>query len=294
MGLPRQLRIFAAVLATGLTAVASAQTYELVPRPPAEAGERWSREAGWDSSGHSRATLGTLEVRDRPIDGRTRLRTRVEVLGADLLAYDIDRVDHRRDGKTVDLQLAGRRILVEGAGDERRLRPETGGRLGRDEKRFLERMLGAGGFDFDLESFLRPDRPVALGESWGLSLERFLDEAFDSDAVVELDPQRSVGTARLVSIVDRSGARLGRIDYRVILVPSYIEDVDFETALFELRGSAELPVDEPVRWGRSEATITMLFDGRIKRMGIKTHVQLDLRLRGSESVEPPFDPPSPQ
>ena len=260
------------------------------PRGEAQTGWAWHERASWKTTGHTQAKLGPVKVRDQQLDDWLSYSCGVAVHAVDQSApseigvhcLDATYVD---GGKAEDLPVTGLHVLGVGVGREREFTDTDGKKLKKKQRRFFAENFG----DRDPEQknpieFLLPDGAVAVGETWNIDLDA-IQEFFGPDRFV-MDKSRSHARVTLTELVERDGARYGRLAFSTTIVPESIKDGEFEEAKMTLEGSALMPLRGDLPYGELDLDLSMRYLGSIKAKGVNVSLDLDTRTLGYEKKEP--------
>jgi len=249
---------------------------------PAE-GWTWMEQVRWQTTGHTRAVMGGLTVRDRDSVRETTYTCTVQVDAVEdgrpsELELRFAEASLSEDGEPTKLELAGGAYRATGLGEDRSFRTADGKRVKRKPRRFLEQQFGDGGNDDPVELLL-PEHAVAVGETWPLDMDQFV-EYLGRDRFT-LDEEASRATATLTGLVDRDGVEYGQIAFDVLVVPLEITDGTFTQAHMGLTGTAELPLSAAVPYQALEVTVDIRFLGTVRRKAVTIDLDLDLETAGT-------------
>jgi len=249
-----------------------------------EVGWRWAEQAVWRTSGHTRATLGGITVRDKDSVRETSYACDVEVAAVEQgrasgLRLDFDEASISEDGEAEGLGLAGDAFRATGLGDDRSFVRDDGKRPKRRARRFLEQQFADPGDDGDPVALLFPDAPVQVGDTWSPNLDAFVDSLGRERFV--LDEAASSAVATLTAVTDRDGRAFGTIAFEVVIVPSAITDGTFTEARMAIAGTVDLPLDGDSPDQMLAVTVDIRFLGKVRRKAVTVNLDLDLQTVGS-------------
>jgi len=272
------------LLASPLAAQES--TVEFQPREGSQVGWSWTQSESWMSKGHSVVKLGPVKVRNKQLDRHVTFSCGVEVLSVvDLLSsqvalhcWEAVSMDH---GEVEQLPVVGLDVQGLGIGPEREFKSADGGRLKKSLREFFERRFR----DRTPETrepmyLLLPTEPVALGDSWTIDLQ--VIEDWFGEGRFTMNVAQSYARVALTELLVRDDKQYGRLDFSIVIVPDTITDGEFEEARMALRGSALLPLQGDLPYSELELDMDIRFLGRIKRRGVRVHLDIDTELRGAE------------
>ncbi|MCP4867406.1 MAG: hypothetical protein GY898_01645 [Proteobacteria bacterium] len=256
-------------------------------RAEAAVGWDWMEQANWRTSGHTRAKLGGLTVRNTDSVRDTSYACAVRVAAVEEgrpseLELRFDAASLSEDGEETQLDLAGAAFQAAGLGDDRTFRTDEGKRVKRKPRRFLEQQFGDQGDDGEPLEILLPESAVSVGDTWPLGMDRIV-ERLGKDRFV-LDEAASSATGTLTAVTERDGIEYGTIQFAIVIVPSEITDGTFTEARMELQGTAELPLLGATPYQAVDVTVDIDFLGTVSRHAVTVDLDLDLQTVGSVTL----------
>ena len=263
---------------------------EFLPRQATQAGWTWVETASWATTGHTLAKLGPVKVRDKAIDSKLSYACQVAVQAMEEAAtsevgvrcLDASRTE---DGEAEELPVTGIDVLGLGVGPERVFKGADGKRLKKPVREFFETSFrDRDPTRQDPIELLLPPGAVAVGEGWDIDLDA-VQSWFGPDRFV-IDKAQSSARVTLLELMDRADGRFGRLGFKTIIVPSSIQDGEFEEARMVLSGSALLPLNGDVPYLELQLEMAMRYVGTFKAKGVKVDVDLDTVMTGFEKKEP--------
>jgi hypothetical protein len=121
-----------------------------------------------------------------------------------------------KDGTTTKLSYEGKTVLIEKKGDRYVFRVEGGEELtGEDAKELNKEFNKKGEIDEKaLEELLLPGKAVKVGEEWKLDVSK-VSKAFEEDGALEIVPEKTKGTGKLLRAYKKDGRQFGVIQLRL-------------------------------------------------------------------------------
>lgn len=179
--------------------------------------------------------------------------------------------DMTRDGKKVDLKLAGRTVVIERrdagydltVGDQ----PVTGPAVDLLKKEF--------GRDDQLnEEDLLPTVPVKVGGTWKIDMDKF---ARGAGGEMVIDSAKSSGTGKLVKVHDKGGRKFGVMEFTLVLAPTKVGP---EGKQLDLKAGSKMTitstVDACIDGSRNESTGKMTVTGSLAGTLMGADVKIDV------------------
>ena len=267
-------------------------TWRFEPRAETRAGWRFLETSKWTVTGDNLVTVAGAPVRKGPIDRLSSHRfdvTVVEVKDGKAFVTDVairEQVS-REDGDLDEIGLDGVTVRVSGKPGAPAIERVDGVRLKRKQKKWLQGQFGgrADQSGVDPTELLLPDGEVRVGDSWDLSMDAI--QGYLGTERFVLDREASHARTTLTSVDEVDGDDVGTFAFDVLIVPSAMENAEFEEAAMTVVGTAQLPVRGDVPFSAYDVTTTLRFLGSFKRGAIRANVDLTMDMRGAESRSRP-------
>ena len=280
------------LIVTALASLGLVDGVTFTPRSTPSAGAAWTEASTWRTTGHTKITVAGATLRDKPVDRLSHYIAAVQVAAvADEELTDLTiafQEQVARDGEKADeLGLDGIAVQILGLPGDRSFARADGSRLKRKQKKWLDQQFGGSADDDGVDplTFLLKDEPMTVGATWDMDLEA-IGEYFDPSRF-RFDVAASKATATLVDVRDWHGVQAGHFTFDVLLVPNWIKDGEIRNAKMHIVGTADLPVDGSQPWQAFDVQTELVFDGWVKRKGVKADVDLTMQFSGKESHLPP-------
>ena len=266
--------------------------YRFEPRAEAQAGWRFVESSTWTVKGSNDVKVAGASVRKGPIDRLNSHRvdvSYVEVKDGRPFVFDVlvrEQVT-RKDGELDELGLDGANVRMSGRSGARGIERVDGGRLKRKQKKWLQDQFGgtAGGADIDPVELLLPERDIAPGDSWDISLDS-IQGYFGTERFL-LDTEASRARATLESVAVENGVDTGTFSFDVLIVPASMKNAEFTEASMTITGTAKLPVQGDVPWFAYDVDTSLRFVGVFKRGVIRANADLDMQMHGVDARRAP-------
>ncbi len=267
-------------------------TWRFEPRSETRAGWRFLETSKWTVTGNNLVTVAGAPVRKGPIDRLSSHLfdvTVVEVKDGKAFVIDVairEQVS-REDGELDEIGLDGVTVRVAGPPGARSIERVDGQRLKRKQKKWLQGQFGgrADQSGVDPTELLLPDGDVAVGDSWDLDMDAV--QAYLGTERFALDREASHARTTLTSVDEVDGDDVGTFAFDVLIVPSAMENAEFEEAAMTVVGTAQLPVRGDLPFSAYDVDTTLRFLGAFKRGAIKANVDLTMDMHGAESRAKP-------